>query len=499
MIAQSLSIPDELGRQRSLATGLSAYERLLPAVGGNSTGTLLLGAGPFPGELAAAGALSAPIYYVECPDFERALVQQRVPDDWIRIEPLAAAELAMRCAVWQYRQNIRLFNSFWGPILAQVRASRLGPIGAASSSLVLLPGDEASLLTQELETSLTELGFRPLRLAEKDALTQVSRLLREERPLCLISVNGRGLGADGLLFRLLQSLDIPTAVWLVDNAWHVLGGWRQPWWKAAHLFVTDASFVEPLRACGAQRVCHLPLGAWMPPPERDYEGPPVREISFVGRSAFPDKEKFFSGLRCDPELLAEARCSARPDFSWWLSRLEIKELWPGKDVRMAGFGAETCSQQHRTDWLRAAADRLTVFGDAGWRALLDDAADIRPSVDYYTDLAAIYAASRYSLNITSLLLPAGLTQRHFDVWTSGGFLLMDATPGLHIFPSELVRPVCLEKPGDLLPAVERLERDPLLRQHLAEAWQACLTREHRLSHRLTSMLGQMKLQERNRK
>ena len=493
MIAQYLSIPDELGRQRSLATGVDAYERLLPAAAVNSAGTLLLGAGPFPDELAAAAALSAPVYYVECPDFERALVQQRVPEDWIRIEPSAAAELAVHCVVWQYRQNIRLFSSFWGPILARVMTARLGPLKDASSSLVLLPGDDASLLTQELEASLTELGFRPLRLPEKDVLAQVSRLLREERPLCLISVNGRGLDADGLLFRLLQSLDIPTAVWMVDNVWHVLGGWRQPWWKAAHLFVTDASFVEPLRACGAQRVCHLPLGAWMPPPERAYAGSPIREIAFVGRSAFPDKAKFFSGLRCDPELLAEARVEARPDFSWWLSRVKFKELWPGKDARMAGLGAETCSQQRRADWLRVAADRLTVFGDTGWRALLDSSADIRPPVDYYTDLAAIYAASRYSLNITSLLLPAGLTQRHFDVWTSGGFLLTDATPGLRIFPSELVRPVCLEKAGDLLPAVERLGRDPLLRQHLAEAWRTCLTREHRLSHRLIAMLGQMKL------
>jgi len=41
--------------------------------------------------------------------------------------------------------------------------------------------------------------------------------------------------------------------------------------------------------------------------------------------------------------------------------------------------------------------------------------------------------------------------------------------------------------------VERLGRDPLLRQHLAEAWRTCLTREHRLSHRLIAMLGQMKL------
>ena len=39
-----------------------------------------------------------------------------------------------------------------------------------------------------------------------------------------------------------------------------------------------------------------------------------------------------------------------------------------------------------------------------------------------------------------------LTQRHFDVWAAGGFLLTDRTPGLDIFPRELVEPIVLRPP-----------------------------------------------------
>ena len=101
----------------------------------------------------------------------------------------------------------------------------------------------------------------------------------------------------------------------------------------------------------------------------------------------------------------------------------------------------------------------------------------------------MYAHARYSLNVTSLLLPAGLTQRHFDVWMAGGFLLSDATPGLEIFPDELARPIRATHPARLCVQVERLEKDPLLRPHLAEAWRACLRQQHSYGARVRSLLA----------
>jgi spore maturation protein CgeB len=131
------------------------------------------------------------------------------------------------------------------------------------------------------------------------------------------------------------------------------------------------------------------------------------------------------------------------------------------------------------------------LGDDGWFELLapdgTEPVDIRPPVDYYASLSSVYAGARYSLNVASLLLPSALTQRHFDVWTAGGFLLTDATPGLDIFPEELTAPIRLASPQDLPGAVERLEREPALYRHLQRAWQNCL-KEHTIRRRILTVL-----------
>ena len=69
---------------------------------------------------------------------------------------------------------------------------------------------------------------------------------------------------------------------------------------------------------------------------------------------------------------------------------------------------------------------LVVVGDKGWKHHLPPGppeTPLLPPVDYYTTLPGLYRAASYTFNVTSLLLPGGLTQRHFDVWRAGGFLL----------------------------------------------------------------------------
>ena len=163
---------------------------------------------------------------------------------------------------------------------------------------------------------------------------------------------------------------------------------------------------------------------------------------------------------------------------------------PGPVQRQASLAAEEASREWRTETLRAAqvAGRLTVFGDDPWRALLPGV-DLRPMVDYYGPLASIYARAAFSLNATSLLLPRGLTQRHFDVWAAGGFLLTDATPGLDIFPRELTREISFSRPADLAPLLRRLEADEPRRETLRQAWRSLVMTEHAYEKRLETLLA----------
>lgn len=533
-----LRLHDELGRARTLGPG--PFAPCCEGAGGAEAGPILfLGLGPDPAEArrlaAQRGAPGEPVYWVECPDFARqmpAAWAAAIPRAWIRLTPEQASPLAASAQVFRYAPALGLFSSFWGPVLAALEAARLRggettPCRAGGSRLALLPGTERDLLTIELEAAFRSNGFEPVRLAPPsvsrpdaawaDPPAAVSptpafslrELLRNERPALLLSVNLRGLDPEGRRFRLLRACGVPVAIWCVDNPWHLLSAVRLPWWKEAALFVTDASFMAPLREHGASFVRHLPLGAWRPDPPEPPDladqggaapvspGGPLRPVVFVGRSAFPDRDRFFAGVRLPPPLWEQALSrldppdpADLPHAHWWERALGVACCWPGAAVRAAGLGAERAAALRRALWLRAAlSPGLTVFGDDGWRDLLPPGSDLRPPLDYYKGLFDVYARARYSLNVTSLLLPAGLTQRHFDVWMAGGFLLSDATPGLDIFPPELVRPVRVTRPARLAAHVERLEKDPLLRRHLTEAWRACLRREHSYAARVRTLLA----------
>lgn len=484
-----------MGRSRTLDSGPDAFDLLRQG----TKGTLLLGLGPDPAALSADPRLTPPVYWVECPPFETAMPCEwrgAIPSGWERVNPESLQDYSA-CSVLAYRANVRLFPSFWGPLTAGLLSSPTPfprPDAAEAVPVVLLPGAEDQLLTRELESAFAAEGFTPLRLPVDD-VSALRRIVADTRPALYFSVNFRGMDADGQVFHLLQASEVPVAAWLVDNPWHLLSRFRQPWWRQVPLFVTDSWFLPGLVDHGAVAVHHLPLAAWDMPVSTFPASPlPTTSLTFVGRAAFPDKRAYFAGLTVPSHLLAEARSqlesASPPAFGWWLSRLSPlhfppPRLWPGTDMRTAGLGAETASSERRSLWLdRVSPLGLTVYGDALWNSLLPPSITLYPPVDYYSDLGAIYAAARYSLNITSLQLPSGLTQRHFDVWQCGGFLLSDATPGLHLFPAELTEPLSAAAPSQFTALIDRLERESSLRPHLQHAWRAHLAEKHLYRHRV---------------
>jgi spore maturation protein CgeB len=109
-------------------------------------------------------------------------------------------------------------------------------------------------------------------------------------------------------------------------------------------------------------------------------------------------------------------------------------------------------------------------------------------VDYYARLPGIYAGARFSLCLTSMQLPAGLTQRHFDVWMAGGLCLMDSSPGLALFPEDLVRPVRFSSPEDIVRSAQRAEGYAGGREALVADWRRIILEEHTYRHRVRTVL-----------
>lgn len=519
-----VSLPDFAGRNLSLPDNPEAWDCLW-----SGDEVLLLGLGPErPGDLpfARGGVEGARVFWLEEPETLRRLEAARpgagrrsLPGHWQQVTPEDAVALAARCSVFFYRPGLRLAPNFWSPLLGRLGAARLeartrGTVTEDTMTHasevdglrpVLLPGTERQLLHQELRQALSEAGFGtvleavPMCRNMGSLLTAWENLLAGNNPALLLSVNLRGLDPEGRIFYLCRALGVPVAVWFVDNPWHLLSGLRLPWWQEAALFVSDESFIPGLRSAGARRTFYLPLAVapqmWRDLPDENEaadlaQNPPL----FVGRSAFPERERFFAAARVPQGLEQEARTllthsggpAEGPHFHWWL-RKSGAAPWPGQDVRCAGLGAEICSQANRARWIRAGlAAGMQVVGDAGWQEMLPGL-EVLPPVDYYMVLPNLYRRAGAVLNVTSLLLPHSLSQRHFDVWAAGGLLLSDATPGLRLFPEELTRPVTLSCPADLLPRLAALRADPARTRELRRAWRECLRAGHAYRHRVAQL------------
>ena len=546
-----ISLPDFFGRSLSLPDGPEAW-----SCRGKGDAVLLLGLGPgLPWQLPFLAGASE-VCWLESPRVASAVKQAKahgmaqgpvhgmalaglvpnpqLPAHWREVAEDEAVALAASCRCYVYTPGMRLDPQFWGPLLGRVDAAQSASMPQPGQAVgqgrpVLLPGNDGQLLHQELRHALALCGYGPIvenlpqphprseaaaggASASGDAFAASWRdLLQGSKPELLLSVNLRGLDAEGRIFHLCRARGIPVALWFVDNPWHVLSGVRLPWWQDAHIYVTDAGFVEGLKAHGAERVFHLPL-AVAPHMWRGLDRLPARfePPLFVGRSAFPEKERFFAAASVPQELEAEAasllaRSSGpqdAPHFFWWHSRLG-GSLWPGYDVRRPGLGAERCAQANRTRWLLAAGagklrqpdqperpdcpGGLRVVGDDGWKVLLPGA-DIRPPVDYYTALPDCYTRAQAVLNVTSLLMPHSLSQRHFDVWASGGLLLSDATRGLNVFADALVEPMRLRGPEDFMVKCAWFQAHPADALDLRHAWREHLRAAHGYEHRILRIL-----------
>ncbi len=491
-----VSLPDFCGRPLTLSGDARQWE----AAGPEDGDCLVLGLGPEDPSVLPFAASGRAVYWLDCPETRRALPDAPAPpSSWREVSPDRAVALASRCRRFFYRPGLRLAPEFWGPLLGRMAAAccPLPPRPAKRPApLLILPGDARGLLHLELRHAAGASGWRVLEYPPGQggpALFPALRRAAAHAPSMLLSVNLRGLDAEGRLAQACLAAGIPVVVWCVDNPWHLLSGVRGPWWRDCRVCVTDAGFLEGLRQAGARRASFLPLAAaphmWNATScARD--GRPL----FVGRSAFPRKGSFFAAASVPPELLAEglalveADAPRPPDFHWWHERLG-GALWPGDAVRRVGLGAEECSQARRVRWVReslSAPGGLRLVGDDGWRDVLPGA-PVEPPVDYYTALPGLYARACAVLNVTSLLLPHSLSQRHFDVWAAGGLLLSDATPGLDIFPASLTEPIRLRGPADLPERLEALAATPKRTEALCAAWREELRRRHGYALRLRTL------------
>ncbi|MBQ7585678.1 MAG: glycosyltransferase [Desulfovibrionaceae bacterium] len=508
---------DFSGRNLSLSNEWSSWQKLK----NGSKGHLLLGLGPS-GPILPPELLNSRLYFYENADFEAQTQNSQKFASWQRLNLAELGAKFAECTVWFYRPNWWLKPLFWGRLLGELFALGKWKATSNSSAPVVLGGSSLGLVYKELSWAFKELGFTKQVQAqssawEPDLEAGLTSACEGLVPYAALFINGEGLDDKGRLFYFLQASKVPLAIWFVDNPWHILSRLKLPWWKEATLLVTDPSFIPSLRQEGAKEVHFLPLASaphmWRQLPKEASQklfnlqedlndtgggknlndgwnsGPPL----FVGRLAFPAKEQFFAAAHVPKELLALAQKKLEldevcaPHIHWWYALLKPK-LWPGYEARVAGAGAEWVSQRKRLKWLALGLKLgFKIMGDLTWLKFWPDCPLLTP-VDYYDALPDYYYRSSLILNVTSLQLPSRLSQRHFDVWAAGGFLLSDATSGLEIFPKELTIPITLKNPKELESKMRIFTTSAKQNLDLRIAWRQCLKEKHLYTHRVKTIL-----------
>ncbi len=500
-----LSIIDEIGMQKSMPANDRHFEWHANTTQ-DEPPIVFLGLGPEPEKLPEWFGLDSdePIFFLESQDLIEQIPdwEKRVPDNFERL-PLKTftTQYAANSHVIRYLPAQRAFPSFFGPLTARLtlgdQKMRREP------KTVWLPFTQDDLLGRELTIAFEAKGYT-VRNMDHEALGKhpgsvIPELLESGVPDLYFSVNFKGLDHFGLGFNILREAGVKVAVWMVDNPFNLLPAVKSGYWKETNLFVTDHSFIGPLIETGARWVTHLPLAAC---PEIFAEEAALPEhghgledkLVFVGRSEFPKKEQFFAGLKPDHNLLCEAismiGAGQRPDYHWWQEHVPA-QMWPGNEVRKVGVGAEIAGLTWRIHCLHEAGKNAVIFGDEKWRDHESIPAEKRGPVDYYAGLPAIYKNAAAVLNVTGMQLPAGLTQRHFDVWCAGGFLITDTNPGLKIFPDELTAPIRFGAPDELRPLFFRFRENSEKKEELRAAWQELILREHTYHNRVDTVLAML--------
>ncbi len=339
-------------------------------------------------------------------------------------------------------------------------------------------------------------------------LGRVVKTIIDSRPDFILAINHMGFDEEGILASFLSSIEMPVAVWYVDSPNIIVRAYRRNVSDNTVIFLWDHSYIDDMRAAGFKHVYYLPLATdrsiFRPLrlSKKAYRKHHSR-VSFVGNSMLDacrkQAGKIPHGFHDIMESLAETLSRERMSFEKLcssydegttekLDQLTEKDL---RELEAAIYWKATLINRLR------AINRLreftpVIYGDSGWRELLDEAFEIRGKVDYYQGLPVVYNSTDVNFNTTSLQMPEAVNQRVFDVPACGSFLITDYQKALE----ELFEPgrevITYEDPEEIPELVRYYLDHPRERQRVALAARRRVLAEHTYLHRLQRIVEIMR-------
>lgn len=316
------------------------------------------------------------------------------------------------------------------------------------------------------------------------------------RPDMMLVINFTGFDRANYLTELLEAMGLPTALWFVDNPLVLAMGWMPPAPTCASYFVWDRTFVPALRALGAERTFHLPLGT---DPELFCPGPISsngrQALGFVGHSLVILEQLWLTRLSADEVAQAQQMAQALSADRSILHALVPDPQSPiDRKTMVLAMACVLSSKDYRLGLLEhLPQENLHVTGDAHWAELLPRAHH-HPSTDYGAQSAQLYRDTTLSINATNLQMPATVNQRVFDVPACAGFLITDNQAELaDYFDLGHGRDmVAFASAEELRDQVQYYSARPQQRQAMAKRARARVLAEHTYRHRIQTLLQIMR-------
>ncbi|TKJ40272.1 hypothetical protein CEE37_08065 [candidate division LCP-89 bacterium B3_LCP] len=415
-----------------------------------------------------------------------------------------------------------------------------------NNSCILLI-DSGYFLIKEVKRALQAQGCRAVTIPLNDVgesgynprlyslfLNQIIDAYEAERPDFLLTINHLGFDQNGRLTELLEALSLPGIVWYVDSPRYILLNHLANVSDNIGIFLWEAAYESWLRQMGYKKIETLPLAT---DPDTfchlggtysavtDHSSNPD-SVVFVGDSMDFAVVKAFSKLpqhlmpdstNPDGALAAElttrfcqtalSESFQRNNAPWEIYSeiaqgmgYDIAECSPAadsqsdqlNDLNLESALVLMATRQQRHNFLRDLTgsdeiDTLQVYGDEGWKKILNGKTSVLPPVDYYRKLPNVYRDAGAVLNLTSMQMPTALNQRCYDVPAAGGFVITDqqrSIQGQFELEKEIVT---FNSTIEFKEKWRFYKKNPTARQAVIDAGRERVLQEHTYSHRIAKM------------
>ena len=310
------------------------------------------------------------------------------------------------------------------------------------------------------------------------------------------------------------SFGLPLAIWEIDPNTGYVQSSTSPQ-NNTHVFTYRHRRVELFKEAGFPNTSMLPLAAntdRRKPQTLPYgqENPYAASISFVGASMVETALRFQDRFRkqvqqCYPSatpddahaLQEEVLALQRADFQNWKIPELLEERAPGfqkacKDRGLENpnilLGEMSASEKRLTCIAQLGCHKIQVWGDSGWKHILNHGIVHRGYAGHFKELNHIYCDSQINIDVGRLYQSDIVPMRIFDILACGGFVLAEyneAIEELFVLDEEIV---CWKSFADLRHKADYFLRHPEEARSIALAGRARVCRDHRIKDRVHGML-----------